>query len=533
MRPRVTGRRLRRRLLALELGIVIAVVVIVSAVLVVVEERQITDETADRTLAVATQMADLPIVQDALSGASGRDGVQAFADTISTSADVTYVVIADMDGVRLSHPDEDRVGLPTSTDHSLIRQGETFVGIEEGTLGPTLRAKVPVELDGEIIGTVSVGVLQSDIRGELLESVIVIAPWILGATAIGSLLAAGVTRAIRRRIYGVEPDEVTALLQSQQALLSSVRDGVVAIDPDESIVLVNDEARRLLGVDDSATGRPMHEVLDDDLVELLREDAEDAAGDRYVLAGERVLLAARSDATVDGLPAGRTLTLRDRTEIERTLRELEGQRSLADALSSQSHEFANRIHVISGLVAMDEPEALRTYLADLGSEVARVASPISGAPRLSAMIGTLTAVARDAGVTIEVDPASDVDAAAADDDDLLTVVGNLVGNALDATGDGGRIRVLVSATGERSLVRVDDDGPGIPAALRDRVTHRGFSTKTGGADAPDPVHRGIGLALVSRIAERRSGTLLIAESPWGGARVETEWARETAAAVTR
>lgn len=509
----------------LEVGIVVAVIAIVSTVLLVVEDRRIHDETSERTLSVADQIAELPAVHEALLEGTRQRELRSLAQTIAGAASVDYVVVADLAGVRLTHPDAERIGEAVSTDHSAIRAGETFVGVEEGTLGPTLRAKVPVIVDDAVVGTVSVGVLQSRLRGALLDSALLIAPWIAAAAVVGAVLAAAATRAIRRRVYGVEPDEVGELLSSRQALLHSVRDGVVAVDAHESIVLVNDEARRLLGVDEIAPGTPMAQVLDDDLVALLRADGD--AGEQYVLAGERVLLAARSDAVVDGASAGRTLTLRDRTEIEHTLRELEGQRSLADALASQSHEFANRLHVISGLVAMDERQALVDYLARLGAEVSDARAPRLGSLRLSAVLHTLSAQARERGIRLDLDPAAQVSDRWADDEDLVTVVGNLVDNALDATGPGGAVRVSVAADEAGAHVEVVDDGPGIPPERRDEVLRRGVSTKQAHGR-----RRGIGLALVARIAQRRGGAVEIDDAPGGGARVCVRWRHPASVAVT-
>ena len=401
-----------------------------------------------------------------------------------------------------------------------------FVGTETGTLGESLRAKVPVRsATGEVIGAASVGILETELEAALREDLPVLAAWLGGAAAVGVALSVLVARLVRRRTHGLSPEQIEGLLQAREAILHGVREGVVAVDAGR-VVLANEQCVRLLGLPGDPTGSRAVDVLDPSVLALL--EADEHAVDAPVLVGERLLLAGRSDAVVEGRPVARVLSLRDRTEVSEALRELDGQRSLTATLRAQAHEFANNLHVVQGLIDLGRPEDARAFIDRVGGGGDLV--PGDGLARLgdsavAALLIAKAATARERGSRLRLDPASRVERA---DDDVLTALGNLVDNALDACGTGADVVVLVVVDDEGSLVRVDDDGPGVPAEARERVFDVGVTTKPGGTAG-----RGIGLALVRRAALRRGGDATVAVSPAGGARVEVRMPPLPAAARRR
>lgn len=508
--------RRRAQLLAMQLGIVLGLMGAVSVVILVFEDHRTQEVAFDRVYTVAVQIAAQEAVQSHLGSPDATEVIAPIADLATSVSGVQYVTVANLAGIRVAHPDPERIGEKVSSDHDPVRAGESFRGTEVGPQGVTLRAKEPVWFDGKIVGTVSVGILQSEIRGELLEIVGDVAPWILGAAALGTIASALTARVVRRRIYGVEPEAVAGLLQSQQALLFSVHDGVLGVDSEGRLTLVNDEARRLLGLQGEVVGALAADVLDPTVHAQLSSEAPEAEQTQYVLAGERILVATRREALAGGQSLGRTLTLQDRTEMESTLRELKGQRSLADALSSQAHEFANRLHVLSGYLSFGEPGEAAAYLERISGVVRGVDAGILKDPALSGLVGANAAGAREAGVRLLVDPGSETEPGWRADEDTLTVVGNLLSNAIEAAGDGGAVRLLLSAGPDRLMICVEDSGPGIAADAVEEIFRRGVSSKAG-------VGRGIGLALVDRVIRRRAGTVSVATGELGGAKITVQW----------
>jgi two-component system CitB family sensor kinase len=505
-------------LLVLQVVIVLMTTCAAGLLAAKLQSDRIREAYKDRMLSVAESVAQLPTVVQAFDAPDPAATIQPLAELIRKASQVTYVVVTDRNGVRYAHPDPARIGERVSTDPSAALSGEVFVGTETGTLGTSLRAKVPVRAaDGRIIGMASVGILESQLSDDLAEDLPELIGWLAAAALVGVLGAALVTQLVRRRTFRLEPAEIAQLLETRDAMLHGIREGVVAVDDREKLALVNDEAMRLLGLAEDPSGQPAAEVLDDGLLGLARGD--DDVADRLVLAGERVLVANRMTAKTHGRAVGVVLTLRDRTELHDALRELDGQRTVTEVLRAQAHEFSNHLHVIGGLLELDRPADAVAYIERVGGAGSVTADIIDGAnadPALAALLLAKSSTAHERGVQLRLDPGSSVDIRAGDD--ALTVLGNLVDNAVDAVETGGIVRVLVRSSDRGVRMVVDDDGPGVAESQRGRIFDLGVSSK----DAD----RGIGLALVSRVVTRRSGRVAITDSELGGASFDV-WLPET------
>lgn len=504
------------QLLLLQVGIVLLTLLLAGAVAVHYQQERIRDAYRQQVFTVANSTARLPSVVDAYETADPSATLQPLAELIRKASGVTFVVITDAEGIRLSHPDPARIGERVSTDPSVTLAGEVFVGTETGTLGESLRAKVPVrDAEGDVIGALSVGILERELAAEFRQEAPVLVAWLGGAAIVGALGSVLVVRLLRRRIFGLEPEEIARLLETREAMLHGIREGLVAVDEKGRVALVNDEASRLLNLPADAAGRPAAEVLDTAMLPLVLGDRP--VTDELVLSGERLLVANRTPAVVGGRRIAEVLTLRDRTELFTAMRELDGQRNLTNTLRAQAHEFSNQLHVVQGLIELGRREEAIAFIERLGGgRLLSGASLTSVAdPAVTALLLAKAAVAREQGVTLILDENSRLPVGVGDD--AVTVLGNLVDNAVDAAGHAGTVRLLLQEDEGTVLVRVDDDGPGVAPADRDRVFDVGVTTK----GRTDGNHgRGIGLALVARIAARRGGTATVTDSPYGGARAE-------------
>lgn len=506
---------LRAQLLLLQLVIVAVTVGTVGVVATLMQAAQIRESYQQQMIGVARSVATLPTVRDAFDSADPAATIQPIAELIRQSSGVTYVVVTDDEGIRYSHPDPERIGEPVSTDPGETLEGRTFVGTQTGTLGESWRVKVPIrDEDGTVIGMVSVGILETELREDLVDSLPFLVTWLIGAAAVGTLGAVYVSRLVWRRIYRLEPEQIASLLEVREAMLHGIREGVVAVDEDERVVLANDEASRLLGLGEVAEGHPAAEVLEPDALTLLRERS---GGEQLLLAGERVLLAQCNPALVEGRVVGAVLILRDRTELHTTLRDLDGARDLTKALRAQAHEFSNRMHIVSGLIELGRTDDAVAFIERAGHGGALTRGTIAPQlidPDVVALLLAKITTAGERGVTLEVDPGSVCSPDGTTD--VVTVLGNLVDNAVDATPPGGRVGVSLRAEDGGTALTVADDGPGVPAADRERIFVSGVSAKS----APAGGARGIGLALVERVVRRRGGSVTVGESASGGALFE-------------
>ncbi|QTX03776.1 ATP-binding protein [Agromyces archimandritae] len=512
---------LRMQMLLLQVVVVLVIVITAGLAALWMQSEQIREASRDRMIAVAQSVAQLPVVIDAYDDPDPAVTIQPLAELIRSASDVTYIVVTDADGVRFSHPNPDNIGEVASTPPDAVLTGDIYIGTQTGTLGESWRVKVPVHRDGEVIGQVSVGILESDIAEDFAGDATVLMLVLGAATLVAIVAAEGVTRLVRRRIYGLEPEDIRALLETRDAALHGIHEGLIAFDPQGRVSLCNDAAAALLAVDDpgSVVGSPVSSLADGGLVALVGETADTepspSAPQRIVLAGERALLARATPLRIRGEVAGTVVILMDRTEVDHALRQLAGAQSLAESLRAQQHEFANTLHTIGGLIDLGEADAARRVVeraSDGGALTHATRDSGIGHPEVAALLLAKRARARELGVDLAVTPTSslsdDVDGV-----DLVTVLGNLIDNALDAAGAHGRIEIDLEQTPDAVVIRVDDDGPGVAAADRDRVFDQGYSTKPG--DRP----RGYGLTLVARVASRRGGATTVADSPSGGARI--------------
>lgn len=516
MRRRMT---LRAQLLLLQVVIVLITVVGTGGVAIFTQQHQLRANYRDRMIGVAQSVSTNPAIIHAFGDADPSQTIQPITELISKSSGIAYAVVMNADGIRYSHPDPSLIGKHVSTDPSEVLSGDTYVGTQTGTLGQSWRVKVPIFNEAHaVIGAVSVGVLESDLRDEYLSN----ATWLFVTIGIAALFgvvgAAWVTGVIRKRIFGLEPEQIAGLLEEREAILHGVREGVVAVDDQGRIALVNDAAVRLLSLEGEPdlVGTMARESLDGALVDLLDDGGAEQS---LVLSGERVLLVRRDVAKIGGREIGSILILRDNTELHTLMRDLDGVQGLADGLRAQAHGFANKLHVISGLLELGRVEQAVSFISHERTGGALAQGPGRTGIReleVAALLLMKQARAEELGINITIEEDSELPVLAAGRTaeilraDLLTIVGNLIDNAVEATGAGGRISVAVTASvGQGELtVSVADSGEGIAPSLRDRVFAAGYSSK---AALPGAVStgRGIGLTLVKRIATRHGGSVRI------------------------
>lgn len=333
---------LRVQLLVLQALIVFLVTLATGIVAGAFQEQALREAYKDRMQAVAQSIAALPVVQSAFDDPEPAAAIQPIAEVIREASDLAYVVVANEDGIRYSHPNPARIGEKVSTDPSIPLSGEIYVGTQTGTLGTSWRVKVPIrDDDGEIIGTASVGILESELNEEFTANLAWLISAMLAAAVLGVFGSAWVTSVIRRRIYRLEPHQIAALVKNQETTLHGLSEGVITVDGTGRITLVNDAAARFLDTDAAdLDGAAASDVLGEELTTVLREG--EAAG-RPVIVGSHVLVARSTGADTEGTGIGATLLLRDHTELHDVVRRVEA----ADAIIA----FRQRFGVPKGLSA--------------------------------------------------------------------------------------------------------------------------------------------------------------------------------------
>ena len=481
---------------------VIVMLVLAGSALVFVHAKRDGDATArQQVLGIATALADSPSTAAAIQSGHATELLQPVTEAVRRSTDIAFVTIMAPDGTRFTHTDPRQIGGHYLGTIEPALRGETFTEVYTGTLGPSIRAVAPVrDSNGKIVGLVAAGITQETLAQRWRAQWPSIVALTVGALVLSLLGVWAIRRRLLRQTRGLRPDELRVMYEHHDAILHSVSEGLIVLDRD-GVVVVNDEARRLLGL-------PPGRVDGSQLPDFLRT-LDPGARDEVHVTEDRVLVVNRSPVTNTGSRQAEVVTLRDRTELQTALGELSSLKVLTDSLRAQAHEAANKLHTIVTMVEMGRAEDAVRFATDELEVSQRLVDRLSdavGEPALIALLLGKAAQADERGISFTVTEdtqlPSDTEDVPLTAQELVTVVGNLIDNAMDACDrDEPWVEVTVQQADEDLVIRVADSGSGMDAETFKRAMQRGYSTK-GESD-----HHGLGLALVAQVVKRHEGSL--------------------------
>jgi sensor histidine kinase regulating citrate/malate metabolism len=482
--------------------LVIAVVVLAGSALALVDAARDGDAAArQQVLGIATALADSPSTAAAIESGHATETLQPVTEAVRTNTEIAFITIMAPDRTRFTHTDPTQIGGKYIGTIEPALRGQTFTEVYTGTLGPSIRAVAPVhDRTGRLVGLVSAGILQQSLADRWRSQVPTIVAVSVAALAVALVGVWAIRRRLLRQTHGLRPDELRVMYEHHDAILHSVSEGLIVVDRN-GVALVNDEARRLLSLPPGPVDRT-------DLPEFLRT-YNPGARDEVHVTEDRVLVVNRSPVD-DGPRDSEVVTIRDRTELQGALGELSSLKVLTDTLRSQAHEAANKLHTIVTMVEMgraDEAVTFATHELELSQQLVDRLSSAVGEPALVALLLGKTAQADERGieltVTEETHLPSNADDLALSGQEMVTVLGNLIDNAMDACDrEEPWVEVTVAQDNGTLLIRVADSGPGMDAATFEKAMRRGYSTKHS-----DPEQHGLGLALVAQVVKRHNGTL--------------------------
>lgn len=439
--------------------------------------------------------------------------LQPYAERVMAATGIDYLTVMDTDRTRYTHPNAWQIGRPFVGTTAPALRGEAFTEVYDGTLGPSVRAVVPVVTDdGEVVGLVSAGVTLDRLWDSIVPRLVLVGVGTLLAFGTGAVAAALLARRLDRITESKAPDELAHLFTAHEAVLHSVEEGMLLVE-DGTVVLANDEALRLLDVPDLAAP---FAVADPRLSPAVHDVLAGTAPEGPVRVGDRVLLVGRDTAAAAGRNVGEIVSLRDRTELQRVTGELSSVRTISEALRAQTHEFSNRLHTIATLIELGRSDEALRFVAserDLGQRLTdRVVQAIEE-PVIAALVLGKAAQARERAVEMHFETHLAPGTHWLEPVDVVTVLGNLIDNAIDAAAahalDATRepaeawVEVYLANGDDGSLVfQVSDSGPGIADADLGHIFDHGWSTKDAAAGG-----RGYGLALVRQVVESLGGDI--------------------------
>ncbi|MHB0776665.1 DcuS/MalK family sensor histidine kinase [Halomonas sp. WWR20] len=460
---------------------------------------------------------------DTPSAISRTSALQRQIEDLRRKLGVDFIVVMDTQALRLTHPEPERIGRHfIGGDEGPALAGNTYASRSQGSLGVSIRGFSPVRGgNDEVIGAVSVGVTLATLASILADNRHWVVLGVVALMIIGALGAGGLARYIKRVLLGLEPYQITRLVEERQAMLASVHEGIVAVDRQARITLINPAARQLLARA-GLGGPPLGETLRDYLPQLELSDmlhGADPVLDQEIILHGQALLANRMPIYHHGEVIGALASFRDKTEVHVLAEALTGVRRYAEALRASTHEFKNQLHVILGLVQREDLTSLRGYLRELADhQLASSAALVEGVrePVLAGFLVGKASEARERGIQLNIEVEAGLPVA--DDPTLVhtlvTIIGNLLENAFEAVEAGNTRQVTLTLSYDEAvlMIVIQDTGPGIPEGLQAQIFTRGMSTKG--------QQRGLGMALVQEQLEVRGGDLSLYSEPGRGTMIE-------------
>ena len=489
-------------------------IVVVAALLGLVMTFKVSQQVQNqeylsRALTLSESIAIMPDVVELVEKNDPDHALQKLALTIAARTNASYIVIADKNGVRFTHPNPNLIGQPLG-DAQDVLAGKSTATFHEGSLGLSANGRTPIrDNSNQIIGLVSSGFLTNSFAGEVrhLRSSFIL--YGFGIIFLGFILAEILSRTLRNRRIENELHETKIKYQEREAMLHAIKEGVITLSLDRKILLINDEAMRLLDLSSDVVGKAIDSVMPQGrLLDLL--EGETPQGDDEIVLNEKFSLRVNNRPVRQlGRHIGSVITLRDRTEHIGLMRELDSVTNLTNALRAQQHEYANRIHTLNGLVELGRFEDVQKYLGEISAMDADLAEKLNDKianQTVTALLLAKVVIAREKGVHLEIDPQTSLDDISLDVNAQITVIGNLIDNAIDATAGKADAKVTLSIESSHSntkIITVRDNGTGLPETRPEIVFQDGFSTKS----AENSGHRGLGLAIVSRLVKQAGGTI--------------------------
>ncbi len=520
----------KRMLIIMTLSGLIELLLLVAAGFTYLKVNQ-EQEMGEKALGVAQFLANSEIVREMVEGKDSEPYQARFRD-LTQAIGAAFIVIGDNHGVRLIHPIDDRVGKPmTGGDNYLaLEQGQSYISTARGSLGYSVRGKAAIfDANGNVIGVVSVGYLLDRLQDRIepfLAFLILMVVLVVLANAIVSNYA---SRKFQRAILGFEPEEIGRLYGELEVTMGTIKEGILSIDSQGVLRSINRSACQILGIDrEKAINKPLTDTLrDSDLYMVLETGEEDH--DIEIYLNHKRLIANRSPIYVDGKVVGAVSSFRLRDEISELTEQLSQTKEYAELLRSQTHEHRNKLNTISGLVQMGELDAVKKLI---GQETAHYQAMIEFLrdtvrdPLIAGMLLGKSERARELGLNLVVEEGSRLEPLPEwlNSEDLVTILGNLIDNAFDATlttireesnvaADRRNIEVSISDYGNEVIMEVSDLGCGLPENIEPQILFKkGISTKS-------RHDRGVGLHLVDQLATRYHGFVEILPNSQYGTRI--------------
>lgn len=511
---------LQSKILVLIISLITFITISLIGIFAYLESKDTERHIGERALNAAMTISIIPTVVEAFELESPSEVLQPIAEEIREVIGAEFIVIGNADSIRYAHPDVERIGermVGGDNDRALIN-GEYYISKADGSLGPSLRGKAPVfNQDGEVVGIISVGFMLDDIRAIIYNSLQKFSGSAVVIIMLGIIGSVMLARNIRKDTFGLEPYQIASLFQDRSAILSSIKEGIIAIDSHGRITVMNESAQKILRLIDNYTNKRVEEVFPNTKMYDVLKSGKAVKDDEMVLNNRLVIVNRTPILDEKQNVVGVVASFRDKTEINEMLNTLSEVRKYSEDLRAQTHEYTNKLYVLSGLLQLGHyKEAID--LIQLESKATIHANRILMEQikdrTIQAILLGKMGKASEKKVEFKVDGNSYISELPKHIDmaKMISILGNLLDNALEAVEKKEKKEVTFFGTdiGTDIVFEIADSGDGVPDKNVQKLFELGYSSK-------NDVERGYGLAIVKDTVEELGGQIEVHNQPSGGA----------------
>lgn len=504
--------------MVLNISMIFMLLLVVSVLIVSIIDRQVQEDMGEQAMIIGRIVAQSPAVQQAILSENPSQVLQPLSENWRISSEAAFIIVANMDQVRLSHPIPSNVGTHLADLYrEPVLRGEEYIYIAQGSLPSSIRANVPIynETGDKQIGFVSVGYYLTNVYKDAFVKFTPILYLFLVAIVISVFGSVLIARNIKKSIFGLEPYEIATIVKEKQATLEAIREGVISVDKNGSIRLLNSEAAALLGITpEVACGSHIDTILPQNRLDIVINN-DQSVYDEEQRVNDIIIFSNSVPITVDNKVVGAVISFRDRTEIHRLAEELTGVHGFVDVLRAQAHEFKNKLHTIAGLIQLQRYEEAVDFVVDSGLERQDVVDWLSRRiedPTVCGLLIGKVSHMRELGIDFNITPDTALTNLPANmnSGDIALIIGNFLQNAIDAVAEAKDKRIEFSMVRLVNTleIRVQNSGQHISEEVAMHIYHRGFTTKQGNS--------GLGLALILDKLKLVSGEIFHRNLPEGG-----------------
>lgn len=515
---------LQTKILGLIISLILFVVILLTCISAYLEYHETRQQTKQLALQTAKTVSFMPNVKEAFLSKKSSADVQRIAEQVREQAGAASVIVSNRNEIIYSHPDPEEIGKKIVGDdnYKALVFGGYYNSEVSSRLGAVIRGKAPIYSDKgnykKLVGVVTVGFSKEKIHEKLIEKFIQSSMFSLLVLLFGITGGVFLAKNIKKDTLGLEPYQIASLFRERNATLLAIKEGVLAIDEAGYITMLNNSAKELLGLTELAIRQPIEKCLPDtEMLKVLQTGIKES--DQEMVINDKILIVNRTPVIENGEIVGVVSSFRNKTEIQDMVNTLSEVKMYSEDLRAQTHEFTNKLYVLSGLLQLEKyNEAIEMIQAEslTHRDQNRILFDQIHDSKVQAILLGKISKASEKKINFIIDENSSLQNLPEhiEISQLATMIGNIIDNAFEAveiTKENKKMIVSFFATdiGNDILFEVSDNGGGINENQISQLFKKGFSGKGN-------KNRGYGLVNVQKVVEDLYGNIEIKKSNDGG-----------------